>query len=134
MMRIDGHAHVGTAQFLQISVEAERLVGVADEVGFDRIFVTHVTALYYEMREGNDLLGRDLKRFGDRLLGYVTIPTHRLGAVASDEIRRCVEHYGMRGVKMYSHPESPITEASSTAINSQSVSVWKKTDFTAGSR
>ena len=75
-----------------------------------------MTSLYYEMKEGNDELGHDLQRFGDRLLGYVTIPTHRLGHAASNEIRRCVEQYGMKGVKMYSHPESPITEASSTAI------------------
>jgi len=99
-----------------MSLDAERLIGIADELGFDRVFVTHATALFYDMREGNDLLGRDLRRSADRLLGYVTIPTHRLGAAACDEIRRCVERYGMRGVKMYSHPESPITEASSTAI------------------
>lgn len=116
MMRIDGHAHVGTSQVLQISIDAERLIGVADELGFERVFVTHVTSLFYDMREGNDLLGADLKHFHDRLIGYVTIPTHRLSEAASDEIRRCVETYGMRGVKMYSHPESPITEASSTVI------------------
>jgi len=115
-MVIDGHAHVGTSQVLQISIDAAQLLGVADELGFERVFVTHVTSLFYDMREGNDLLGKDLKRFADRLIGYVTIPNHRLGQVASDEIRRCVEHYGMRGVKMYSHPESPITEATSTAI------------------
>ena len=95
MMRIDGHAHVGTSQVLQISLDADRLIGIADELGFDRVFVTHATALFYDMQEGNDLLGKDLERFGDRLLGYVTIPTHRLGEAASDEIRRCVEHYGI---------------------------------------
>ena len=115
-MIIDGHVHMGTSQFLQLNADAEKLIGIAAKVGFDRIFATHVTALYYDMREGNDRLGEDLGRHGDRLLGYVTIPTHRLGAAASEEIRRCVEHYQMRGVKMYSHPESPITEATSEAI------------------
>ena len=115
-MIIDGHVHIGSSQYLQIDADAETLIRIADELGFDRLFVTHVTSLYYEMREGNDELGQDLQRFGDRLLGYVTLPTHRLGQAASDEIRRCVERYGMKGVKMYSHPESPITEASSTTI------------------
>jgi predicted TIM-barrel fold metal-dependent hydrolase len=115
-MIIDGHVHIGVAQCLQMDADAERLIGWADGVGFDRLFVTHVTALYYEMREGNDRLGAELARHGDRLLGYVTIPTHRLGPQGCDEIRRCVETYGMRGVKMYSHPESSITEASSTPM------------------
>ncbi|UCD27709.1 MAG: amidohydrolase family protein, partial [Planctomycetota bacterium] len=115
-MIIDGHVHIGTSQYLQIDADAKMLIGLADELGFDRILVTHVTALYYEMREGNDLLGKDLARFGERLIGYVTIPTHRLGATACDEIGRCVERYGMRGVKMYSHPESPVTEVASSAI------------------
>jgi hypothetical protein len=115
-MIIDGHVHIGSSQCLQMEADAETLIGYADRVGFDRIFVTHVTALYYEMREGNDLLGKDLARYGDRLLGYVTIPTHRLGRVAVEEIRRCQETYGMCGVKMYSHPESQVSEASSTPI------------------
>ena len=115
-MVIDGHVHIGTAQYLQIDADAEMLIGIADELGFDRLFVTHMTALVYEMREGNDLLGKELGRHTDRMLGYVTIPTHRLGAAACDEIRRCAERYGMRGVKMYSHPESPITESASTPI------------------
>jgi len=115
-MIIDGHVHLGTSQYLQVDAEAADLIAMADALGFDRICVTHMTALYYDMREGNDALGGDLLRWGDRLVGYVTIPTHRLGRAACDEIRRCVERYGMRGVKMYSHPEAPITEASSTAI------------------
>ena len=115
-MVIDGHVHIGSAQCLQMDIDAPGLIQIAEELGFDRIFVTHVTALYYEMREGNDLLGADLARYGHRLLGYVTIPTHRLEHVACEEIRRCAESYGMRGVKMYSHPEGPITETTSTAI------------------
>ena len=99
-MIIDGHVHIGTSQYLQIDADAEELLRVADECGFDRIFVTHVTSLYYEMREGNDALGQDLQQHADRLIGYVTIPTHRLGQAACDEIRRCLEQYGMKGVKM----------------------------------
>ncbi len=110
-MVIDGHVHIGTSQFLQIDATAEMVIALADEVGADRLFVTHVTALWHEMREGNDRLGAELARHGDRLLGYATIPSPRYGAAAVDEVRRCVERYGVRGVKLYSHPEAPITEA-----------------------
>ncbi len=110
-MIIDGHVHIGTSQFLQIDADADFLLRRADELGFDRLFCTHVNALWSDMREGNDALGRDLVRHADRLLGYVTIPSPRYGDAALDEIRRCVETYGMRGVKLYSHPEAPITES-----------------------
>lgn len=115
-MIIDGHVHMGSSQCLQIDADAPTLIGIADRVGIDRLFVTHVTALFYDMREGNDALGRALSECGDRLMGYATVPNHRLGKAACDEIRRCAELYGVRGVKMYSHPESPVTEVSSTAI------------------
>ncbi|MHC4441584.1 MAG: amidohydrolase family protein [Planctomycetota bacterium] len=115
-MIIDCHVHIGTSQYLQLDADAEMLIGVADELGIDRLCVTHLTSLCYEMREGNDLLGKDLARWPERLIGYVTLPTHRLGKAGGDEIRRCVEKYGMQGVKFLSHPESPVTESCSTAI------------------
>lgn len=110
-MIIDGHVHLGTSQFLQIEADVEMLLAVAGDVGIDRQFITHVTALWYDMREGNDIVGQELLRHADRFLGYVTIPSPRFGAVAVDEVRRCVETYGMRGIKLYSHPEAPITES-----------------------
>ena len=109
-MIIDGHVHIGTADYFHMSADAETLIRYADAAGFDRIFVTETNALWYDMREGNDALGRDLARHPDRLLGYVSVPTPRLGPRATEEIRRCHEKYGMRGVKIYSHPEAKITE------------------------
>ena len=48
-MVIDGHVHIGTSQYLQVHADTGMLMGIADELGFDRIFVTHLTALFYEM-------------------------------------------------------------------------------------
>lgn len=115
-MIIDAHVHIGSTQYVQMAADAEMLIGIADDAGFDRLFVTHLTALFYEMREGNDLLGADLARYSDRMIGYVTIPTHRMAEAACEEIRRCVECYGMRGVKIYSHPDSSVAESCSTMI------------------
>jgi len=109
-MIIDGHVHIGTADYFHMSADAEALIRYADAVAFDRIFVTELNALFYNMREGNDALGRDLARHPDRLIGYVSVPTPRLGERAVEEIRRGYEKYGMRGVKIYSHPEAKITE------------------------
>jgi hypothetical protein len=109
-MIIDGHVHIGAADYFHMSADADTLLRYADAAGFDRIFVTETNALWYDMCEGNDALGRDLARHPDRLLGYVSIPTPRLAQRGVDEIRRCREKYGMRGVKIYSHPEAKITE------------------------
>jgi predicted TIM-barrel fold metal-dependent hydrolase len=65
------------------------------------------------MREGNDALARDLKRYPDELIGYATVPNPRFGQRAADEVRRCYEQYGMRGIITYSRPEATMSDPSS---------------------
>jgi predicted TIM-barrel fold metal-dependent hydrolase len=109
-MIIDSHVHIGTGNFFHMQADAEDLLRAADACGVDRIFVTELNALFYNMSEGNDALGRILARHTDRLIGYVSVPTPRLGQRAVDEVHRCHEKYGMRGLKIYSHPEASIAE------------------------
>lgn len=112
-MIIDSHVHVGRDTFLDIDVGLDALVALMEPAGFDRIFVTHLTALFYDMREGNDALGRDMTRYPDQVIGYVTVPNPRFGRAAAEEIRRCHERYGMRGIKTYSRPEATMSDPSS---------------------
>ncbi len=109
-MIIDAHVHIGTGNFFHMQADAEDLLAAADACGVDRLFVTELNALFYNMSEGNDALGAILKRYPDRLIGYVSVPTPRLGRRAVDEVHRCYETYGMRGLKIYSHPEASIAE------------------------
>lgn len=109
-MIIDSHVHIGTGSFFHMQADAEALLAAADACGVDRIFVTELNALFYNMTEGNDALGAILKRYPDRLIGYVSVPSPRLGQRAVDEVHRCYEKYGMRGLKIYSHPEASIAE------------------------
>jgi len=95
---------------LQIDVDADFLVQVADEMGFDKICCTDLTALFYDMHEGNRLLYQEMHRYPDRIIGYATLHSTRFGQEALDEIDRCVEEYGMRGLKIYSTPEASIAE------------------------
>ncbi len=48
--------------------------------------------------------------FSVRPTRYASIPTVRLGRRAVDEVRRCYEKHGFRGMKIYSHPEATIAE------------------------
>ena len=109
-MLIDSHVHIGTGNFFHVQADGDALVRLADACGFDRILVTELNALFYDMSEGNDALARELRKHPDRLIGYVSVPTPRLGRCAVEEVRRCHEKYGMRGLKIYSHPEASIAE------------------------
>jgi predicted TIM-barrel fold metal-dependent hydrolase len=115
-MIIDGHVHVGTSVFFHMKADGDFLVRMADELGFDRLFVTELNALFYDMRQGNDALAREIAKHPDRLMGYVSVPTPRSGSHAVDEVRRCCEQYGFRGMKIYSHPEASIAEPGTAAL------------------
>ena len=115
-MIIDAHVHIGKSARLQISVDGEFLVRVADELGFDRICCTDLTALFYDMHEGNRLLYEEMRRFPDRIIGYASLHSTRFGAEALENLTRCREGYGMRGLKIYSTPEASIAEPSTIPI------------------
>jgi uncharacterized protein len=109
-MLIDAHVHIGKSARLQIDVTGEFLVRTADELGIDRIFCTDLTALFYDMFEGNRLLYQQMKIFPKRIIGYASLHSTRFGSAALDELQRCRDDYGMAGLKIYSTPEASIAE------------------------
>jgi predicted TIM-barrel fold metal-dependent hydrolase len=115
-MIVDGHVHIGKSTRLQINVDGVMLVRIADELGFDKICCTDLTALFYDMHEGNRLLYEEMQRFPDRILGYASLHSTRFGAEAMDEIKRCHNDYGMHGLKIYSTPEMSIAESTTIPI------------------
>jgi len=102
MGAIDCHVHIGKNMFLRLNVGAEELLDLADRTGIEKLFCTDLTALFYDMHEGNRLLAAELKRHPDRLIGYATISSPYFGEEAIDELKRCFFDYGMRGIKVYS--------------------------------
>ncbi|MCE5306053.1 MAG: amidohydrolase [Acidobacteriales bacterium] len=109
-MIVDAHVHIGKSTRLQINVDGEFLVRTADKLGFDKICVTDLTALFYDMHEGNYLLSQEMKKFPDRMLGYATISSTHFGQEALDELERCRNDYGMKGLKVYSTPDLSVAE------------------------
>lgn len=109
-MIVDAHVHIGKSARLQISVDAGMLVEIADEMGFDKICCTDLTALFYDMHEGNRLLHEEMRRYPDRIIGYASLHSTRFGDEALEEIDRCRQEYGMSGLKIYSTPEMSIAE------------------------
>lgn len=115
-MTVDGHVHIGKSTRLQIDADGAMLVRIADKMGFDRICCTDLTALFYDMHEGNRLLYEEMRKFPDRILGYASLHSTRFGQEAIDEIKRCRQDYGMRGLKIYSTPELSIAESATIPI------------------
>lgn len=109
-MIVDGHVHIGKSTRLQIDMDGAGLVRIADSIGVDKLCCTDLTALFYDMHEGNRLLFEEMRRFPDRILGYASLHSTRFGQEGLDEIRRCREVYGMCGLKIYSTPEMSIAE------------------------
>lgn len=95
-MIIDAHVHSGG----YAHIDTDAVIRLADRAGFDKVFCTDIYALHYEMSEGNRRLAEDMKRHPDRIIGYCSIPSARFGQKAVDEIKRCYEVYGMRGLKV----------------------------------
>ena len=115
-MIVDGHVHIGKSTRLQIAADGEMLVRAADTLGIDKICCTDLTALFYDMHEGNRLLYAEMQKFPDRILGYASLHSTRFGQEALDEIKRCRYDYRMHGLKIYSTPEMSIAESAMIPI------------------
>jgi predicted TIM-barrel fold metal-dependent hydrolase len=109
-MIIDAHAHMGPLG--QFSATADDLLHWADRAGIDKMVVSHLDAIFYDARAGNDALGMAIRAHPDRILGYASFTSAYFGQAAIDEIDRCVQDYGMRGLKIYSANKRSVAEPS----------------------
>lgn len=107
-MIIDAHTHMGTLG--AFDADADGILRLADRAGIEKMVVSHVDAIFYDMRAGNDALGAAMRRHPDRLLGYASITSAYYGPAALQELDRCVETYGMRGLKIYSANKRSVAE------------------------
>jgi predicted TIM-barrel fold metal-dependent hydrolase len=123
LMIIDAHVHSGELK----GCGTEDMLRLADRAGFDRIFCTDWMALSYDMYEGNRRLAEDMKRHPDRIIGYCTIPSHHFGHKAVDEVQRCYEVYGMRGLKVWHQTAGIGSYSQLTSINEpQMIPIFEK--------
>ena len=102
---IDAHVHVGRTDTLDCSVDL--VLREADRLGISQVCAMDLTAIFYEMREGNDNTGQAMRQHPDRILGYATILSPRFARQAVEEVVRCYETYGMSGIKLYTHSVDP---------------------------
>ncbi|MFW9905661.1 MAG: amidohydrolase family protein [Candidatus Thorarchaeota archaeon] len=90
---------------LVLDGSAKRLINEMDAAGIDK---TVIVALDYEFlfrglitfQEYNDRVAEMVNQFPDRLIGFAGIDPRR-GEKALEELERCIEKLGLKGVKLW---------------------------------
>lgn len=103
-MIFDCHVHIGRCTMFHLDSDVNDLLRAADRSGTDRMFVTDLTALQYDIREGNEWIRNEIKGHEDRIIAYYTVCTGRHGDWVVDDFERYVNEHGFRGLKIYSVP------------------------------
>jgi predicted TIM-barrel fold metal-dependent hydrolase len=82
--------------------DADRIVRLMDEVGYDRCFLLTLSGLYgfNDWRTANDEVATAVRRYPDRLIGFCTNWPNQDPEEAVGELLRCLD-LGLRGVKYH---------------------------------
>jgi len=116
-MVIDIHCHTGTAEKLQapwttradLSAYLER----AEEAGIDKTVVFAITSDDYE--RANAEVAEIVARHTDKLIGFARIHPERDKGKIERLLRRAVEDYGFRGIKVHGGEALPTREVCEVA-------------------
>jgi uncharacterized protein len=97
---VDAHAHCGYMGMFgqQRDVSVEEILAAADQAGIDKLCLSSIEALTFEMEGGNKEVHRLMKRYPDRIIGFATVPAPYFGQKGLDELQRAVEVFGMKGI------------------------------------
>ena len=83
--------------------DAEAIVRLLDEVGFERCFLLTLAGLYgfNDHRQANDEIASAVRRFPDRFIGFCTTYPNQDPEGAAQELLRSVQELGLRGLKFH---------------------------------
>jgi uncharacterized protein len=106
---IDAHTHVGPAFIdhppLLPGVTGDQIVEIMDRAGIDKAcsFAPQWEGPHFvdpEFHQANRAVYESSKNHPERLIGFARVDPHR-GPKALDEMRRCHDAYGFRGIKLH---------------------------------
>ena len=107
---LDGHSHVlheggqtAGVNYIMYDGDAEGILEMNRRCGIDRVAMMSWSApVCTDAHEGNEIVWRAMKRFGDRVLGLAAIdPTHMTAEEMDAEIRLRYLEQGFVGMKPY---------------------------------
>jgi len=92
MKVIDAHAHLGQfGGWANVSVTVEEMIADMDTFNISKTVVFMIP---------NEIVREAVKRFPDRLIGFVWVNPYD-GEKAVDEVKRAVNDWGFRGIKLH---------------------------------
>jgi len=97
---VDAHTHLGKCRQTGINGDADFLIKTADKLGIDKLCVSSLRGISYDFYKGNMEVLEAMKRYPDRIFGYVNVNPY-FGEEAIKEARRYVKEYGMIGIKLH---------------------------------
>lgn len=95
----DTHTHIGRALHSGRVYTADQLVEDMDRYGVDRSVVIPFP-MVEDYRAAHDEIGAALRKYPDRLVGTACLNPFIPEGDFRDEVRRCVEQYGFRVLKL----------------------------------
>jgi hypothetical protein len=95
----DTHTHIGTAGHSGQIYTAGGLLRDMDRAGVDRALAIPFPVVE-DHRAAHDEIGRAVLAHPDRLAGAACLPAFLAEARLREEVRRCVEQYGFRALKL----------------------------------
>ncbi len=97
---IDTHAHFGSMGMFgqQRDVSFEESLAAADQAGIDKLCLSSIEAITFDMEGGNREVHRLMKQYPDRIIGFATVPSPYFGQKGLNELQRAVEVFGMKGI------------------------------------
>jgi len=100
-MIIDAHCHMGVSWlgWQRIDINMERLLEIDKTLGIDKICV-NAWQIPYDTEGGNKEVYELKKRYPNQIIGFgIVCPRDRRRAL--DEVHRCVQEYGFKGLKLH---------------------------------
>jgi len=103
---VDAHGHFGVfgKEPWFPKATADWLASYINMMGFDKVIVSSIQALYYDFHEGNLAVVEATRKYKGRIYGYAVVTTSRFLDEGIREIETMITKYGMVGVKIYSTP------------------------------
>lgn len=98
-MIVDGDVHI-SARGGEEEVTVEGLMKLMDENGVDKAITWPMVSYTRQVAEDNQAIWQGMKKYPERIIGFGGL-NPRLGIEqAMNELKRCIEEYGMKGFKL----------------------------------
>ena len=115
---IDAHCHMGQVSgFAVCPNDPDEMIGLADKLGIDVLYVSHMASIGPDCRYGNDRVAEGVKKFPDRFIGYAVV-NPRYPDDVEPELERCFGQLGMKAIKLHAtaHGNYPLDEPGYEAV------------------